>query len=77
MTLYDLILAASANTFLEVLGRCQCENCGGTGERNDAEAGDMYHRSWVCVPCDGNGWNKQAVHEFIENAQPHSEEATK
>ena len=68
MSIVDFITSADAPTFIEVLGRCKCKSCKGSGESNDAELGDMYYQTWVCVSCDGKGWNVQAVREFVEAA---------
>ncbi|WP_247875319.1 dATP/dGTP pyrophosphohydrolase domain-containing protein [Ochrobactrum sp. Marseille-Q0166] len=48
---------------MQVLAKCACKVCGGTGERNDADCGDMYLNTWVCDGCDGQGWDRQAYFE--------------
>lgn len=75
---YDFVLGADANALLEVLSRAKCEDCGGTGERTDAEPGDISFHSWVCASCDGKGWNKQAVTEIMNAVDPvHDQQATR
>lgn len=48
---------------MRILSLCACKTCSGTGERNDAEAGDMYYNTWECQDCDGQGWNRRAYFE--------------
>jgi hypothetical protein len=35
----------------------ECTECGGIGECNDAELGDIYHRRWKCEKCGGSGFD--------------------
>ena len=70
MDAFEFITGGDAKEILAVLDRAQCKACGGTGERNDAEAGDMFHNTWVCQTCQGKGWNRQAVREIIAAVHP-------
>lgn len=47
------------------LSKCACKKCGGSGEVNNAEAGDMYFRSWICDDCQGKGWDRLAYNEVM------------
>lgn len=53
---------------MRVLAGCACRSCGGSGERNDAEPGDISFRSWICTDCGGKGWNRQAYHEAFPSS---------
>lgn len=48
---------------LEVLMATKCEECHGSGECNDAEPGDIYHRTWTCPRCGGTGKRREVVAE--------------
>ncbi|WP_273794893.1 hypothetical protein [Brucella intermedia] len=48
---------------MQVMAKCACKVCGGTGERNDADCGDIYFNTWVCDGCGGKGWDRQAYFE--------------
>ncbi len=45
----------------DALKECRCVNCGGLGECNDAELGDIGFRRWKCPACDGSGFNLSAM----------------
>lgn len=53
------------SAMLEVLEKTRCRVCQGSGERNDAEAGDISFSAWVCNHCGGKGWNRIAVSELV------------
>lgn len=36
----------------------KCVPCDGSGQQNDAEAGDMYYNEWKCPACNGTGLAK-------------------
>lgn len=62
---FDFIAGGDAKEILAVLGKAQCRECGGTGERDDAAPGDMFSRTWVCPACEGKGWDRQALREIV------------
>jgi DnaJ-class molecular chaperone len=70
MDAFEFITKGDAKKILAVLEKAQCKSCGGSGERNDAEPGDISFGSWVCPECDGQGWNRQAVREIIAAVDP-------
>ena len=39
------------------LKELQCPTCGGIGEYDDAEPGDISMNTYVCGHCKGTGWN--------------------
>jgi DnaJ-class molecular chaperone len=54
----NLDLKGNLLTFYEhmaALEKRRCLPCHGIGKRNDAEPGDIYFRTWVCVDCKGTG----------------------
>ena len=65
----EFILGGDANALLDVLSKARCKHCGGSGERNDAEPGDIGFNTWACEPCDGKGWSAQAVREIVAAAK--------
>jgi hypothetical protein len=44
---------------LEKLKEAKCGQCGGLGEVNDADPGDMYYNEWTCPKCFGSGFDSQ------------------
>ncbi|WP_139291339.1 hypothetical protein [Paracoccus sp. SM22M-07] len=48
---------------MRVMAKCACKACGGTGERNDADCGDISYSTWACEYCGGKGWDAQAYRE--------------
>lgn len=34
-----------------------CPHCFGRGEKDDAEPGDIFCRTWICPVCEGTGIN--------------------
>ena len=69
MDAFEFITGGDANSIIDVLSRARCGKCGGSGERNDAEPGDIGFNTWVCKSCDGKGWDRQAVAEIIESVE--------
>lgn len=67
---YEFITNGDAKMVLNVLGSAQCKSCGGSGERNDADLGDVSYDTWACTTCSGKGWDKQAVQEIINAVEP-------
>lgn len=59
------ITQGDRGTLMEMLRKARCRICDGSGDCDDAENGDMYHRSWQCAECEGKGWNTQAVEEMV------------
>lgn len=70
MDAFEFITGGDAEEIIAVLCRAKCSSCGGSGERNDAGDGDMFHKTWLCKSCAGKGWNKQAVREIIAACEP-------
>jgi len=33
-----------------------CENCNGSGEVDDMDAGDISYNTYKCAACNGSGW---------------------
>lgn len=52
-----------------IVNEAKCPECGGLGECNDAEPGDIFCRTWVCGECHGTGMNKSVkqVEELISS----------
>lgn len=69
MDAFQFITGGDAEEIIGVLSKARCPSCGGTGERDDAEPGDIGFKTWACEPCEGKGWNLQAVREIIAAAQ--------
>lgn len=57
---------------LAQLQKSRCTTCGGTGECDDAEPGDIYYNKWVCGTCKGSGLLKDPCtkggnHEYVHH----------
>lgn len=46
----------------------KCPECGGLGECDDAEPGDIGFNTWVCPKCNGTGFKggQFSLHVIIE-----------
>ncbi len=64
LTLQDFLSTRSLEKAVHALEECTCKTCGGLGECNDADDGDMYFKVWPCQNCDGTGWNPKAVEKL-------------
>jgi len=42
----------------EELKNKKCKTCGGLGQCDDAEPGDIWFRTWECPVCKGTGINE-------------------
>lgn len=46
---------------LKQLEKKKCKLCYGSGERDDAEPGDIYYRTFICPICKGTGLKPEMV----------------
>ena len=37
----------------------KCQDCGGLGEMDDSDLGDIMFNRWICQRCEGTGWQDQ------------------
>ena len=51
------------NEAMRILSLCACKSCSGTGERHDADVGDISFNTWECTDCGGKGWDRQIYFE--------------
>lgn len=42
----------------KIVDESKCRNCGGLGEVDDAEPGDICCNTWICGECHGTGLSK-------------------
>jgi hypothetical protein len=54
------------NEILAQIEQCKCKTCHGSGECDDAEAGDIRFNTFLCTACKGTGWKDGKEHSLIE-----------
>jgi hypothetical protein len=50
---------------LQAIENLRCTTCYGSGQCDDAEAGDIFHNTWTCTACNGTGLKPSCVHKMI------------
>ena len=58
-------MKGNCQKILDEIERRQCGECGGSGEVNDAELGDISFNKYDCEECDTTGWKDGKVRHLI------------
>jgi DnaJ-class molecular chaperone len=51
---------------LQAIEKLRCTTCYGSGQCDDAEAGDIVYNKWTCNTCKGTGIKPSCVHQMVQ-----------